>query len=177
VNSSLTGGTATILATAAGDQHARDADTIVADNGDIFDLVGLNGADSVGSGFLTFNYDSGQGGLIFHPGGSNPNNYYGGTQFIIPRAVKLIDYTRGGLDFSAAAANDIGGAGEIHGESGDDVIYGGPKSDILFGDAQNDQIVGGAMGDWISGGAGDDGILGDDGRLLVSRNSKVYGEP
>jgi Ca2+-binding RTX toxin-like protein len=173
-----------LLGTAAGDLHARDADTIVADNGDIFDLVGINHTDRLsGKGFLTFNYDSGQNGLVYVPGtlppaGQTYTNFWGGTQFIIPRAVKLIDYTIGGPDFNPTqAATDIGGAAEIHGESGDDMIYGGPGNDKLFGDAQNDQIVGGWGNDWIDGGTGDDGILGDDGRILVSRNSSTYGEP
>jgi hypothetical protein len=176
-------GALALLGTVAGDLHAHDADTIVADNGDIFDLVGINHTDRAsGQGFLTFNYDSGQNGLVFVPGtlppaGQTYTNFWGGTQFIIPRAVKLIDYTIGGLDFNpASAVSDIGGAAEIHGESGDDLIYGGPGNDKLFGDAQNDQIVGGWGNDWIDGGTGDDGILGDDGRILVSRNSSAYGE-
>src|SRR5262249_19601574 len=175
-----------LLGTAAGDVHARDADTIVADNADIFDLVGINGAETNSHGFLTFNYDSGQNGLIFVPGTTlgTTKNFYGGVQFVIPRAVKLLDYQIGGPDFNgpdaldpSKAPGDIGGFAEIHGESGDDLIYGGPGNDKLFGDAQNDQIIGGYGNDWIDGGTGDDGILGDDGRILVSRNSTVYGEP
>src|SRR5439155_7331040 len=46
--------------------HGRDADVIVADNGDVFRLVS-------GTAFLSFNYDT-----------------YGGTR-IVPRAVRLLD--------------------------------------------------------------------------------------
>ena len=141
------------LGTSAGDAHARNASVIVANNGDIFDLVGTNGTDT--GGFLTFNYDSGQNGLTFHPGQSNGTNYYGGTQFVIPRAVRLLDYTYGGPDFNAgAAANDRGGPAEIHAESGDTQIYGGPNLDYLFGGSGNNQIISGYGGAWIAGGNG-----------------------
>src|SRR5262249_38844836 len=49
--------TGTPLGTVDGDAHARNASVIVANNGDIFDLVGTGGKDS--GGFLTFNYDTG----------------------------------------------------------------------------------------------------------------------
>ena len=78
--------------------HARDADTILGDNGNIYRLVGVNGTP--GTGYLSFNYD----------------NY--GPLSIIPRAFDLLDYTLGGT------AADIGGADLVHGESGDDVIHG-----------------------------------------------------
>ncbi|MDB5299554.1 MAG: type secretion target repeat protein, partial [Phycisphaerales bacterium] len=143
--------------TAAG--HARDADAIIGDNGNIFRLVGTGGV-SLGR-FLTFNYD----------------NY--GASKVIPRAVQFLDYTPGGAAFNAAAASDIGAADVIHGEGGDDEIYGQVGNDVLFGDGQDDNIVGGYGSDWISGGAGEDGILGDDGRILVSRNGltePLYGQ-
>ncbi|MCL5735095.1 MAG: hypothetical protein M1274_05810, partial [Actinobacteria bacterium] len=146
--------------------HARDADVIIGDNGNIFRLVGVNGQVGVGDtriaiadGYLAFNYD----------------NY--DAFRIVARAAELLDYTPGGLDFNAAAAGmDNGAADEVHGESGDDQIYGMVGDDVLFGDGQNDVLIGGYGADWISGGTGDDGILGDDGRLLVSRNSSSYGE-
>jgi len=135
--------------------HARDADMILGDNGNIYRLVGTNGS---GSGkYLTFNYDT----------------YSGTTGLkIIPRAAKLIDYTPGGSDYdSVEAATDIGAADTIHGESGDDFIYGMVGDDVLFGEGQDDDIIGGYGNDWISGGTGDDGVLGDDGRIYTSRNS------
>jgi Ca2+-binding RTX toxin-like protein len=153
--------------------HARDSDTILGDNGDIFRLVGVNGNLGGGGGvatfnsFLAFNYDNYTNAL---PAAQQLK--------IIPRATRMLDYTPGGPDFNAAAAaNDIGAADEIHGGGGDDFIYGEKGNDVLFGDGQNDVIVGGYGADWISGGTGDDGVLGDDGRVLVSRNSSSFGEP
>jgi len=132
--------------------HARDADMILGDNGNIFRLVGTNGINS--GAYLTFNYDN-----------------YSAALRIIPRAAELLDYTPGGIDYDVAnAINDIGAADEVHGESGDDFIYGMKGSDILFGEGQDDDIIGGYGNDWISGGTGDDGVLGDDGRIYTSRN-------
>jgi Ca2+-binding RTX toxin-like protein len=151
--------------------HARDADAIVGDDGDIFRLIGISGVAT--SQYLTFNYD----------------NY--STLRIIPRAVRFLDYTPGGPDYTTAVESapadvainpatgvrDNGAADEIHGEGGDDVIYGMVGADVIYGDGQDDNIVGGYGADWISGGTGDDGILGDDGRIFVSRNSTSFGEP
>jgi Ca2+-binding RTX toxin-like protein len=138
--------------------HARDADMILGDNGNIFRIVGTGG--NLDNGVPTFNYD----------------NY--GTENIVVRAAELKDYTPGGFDYDAAgAATDIGAGDEIHGESGDDFIYGMVGRDILYGDGQDDDIIGGYDHDWISGGTGQDGILGDDGRIFTSRNSADYGEP
>ncbi|MEO1639795.1 MAG: hypothetical protein AAFU41_11175 [Pseudomonadota bacterium] len=138
--------------------HARDADTIVGDNGNIYRLVGINGNDD--GAYLTFNYDT-----------------YSTELKIIPRAVELLDYTEGGPDLDPAALfNDNGAADEIHGESGDDTIYGMTGSDVLFGDGQSDDIIGGWGHEWISGGTGVDGVIGDDGRIMTSRNSTTFGE-
>ncbi|MGK2855290.1 MAG: hypothetical protein ACSLE3_14500, partial [Microbacteriaceae bacterium] len=173
--------------------HARDADTIVSDNGRIIRIVGVNYADvnSSGSGqtlvgqpnYVTFNYDS-----------------YG-TQKLVVRGVQLLDYTVGGPDFlpgnfglgigadcngsltqpTCSAVLDtatgtwkysqIGGRDEVHGETGDDTVYTGADHDVIFGDAQDDDLIGGWGNDWISGGTGADGILGDDGRIFTSRNT------
>jgi Ca2+-binding RTX toxin-like protein len=130
--------------------HARDADMILGDNGNIYRLVGTNGV--AGAGFLSFAYD----------------NY--GALKIVPRAAELLDYTAGGADFNAAAATDIGAADELHGESGDDFMYGMKGDDVMFGEGQDDDLVGGYGHDWISGGSGQDGVLGDDGRIYTSRN-------
>src|SRR5439155_7700084 len=96
-----------------------------------------------------------------------------GTLRIVPRAVKLLDYTPGGPDYAGQAGplvtGDIGAADELHGEAGDDFVYGGAGNDVLYGDGQNDSLIGGYGNDWISGGAGDDGILGDDGRIFAMR--------
>ncbi|MEQ9410084.1 MAG: hypothetical protein RIK87_20275 [Fuerstiella sp.] len=124
--------------------HARDADVILGDNGNIFRLVGINGTVS-GSGYLRFTYDT-----------------YG-SETVIPRAIQQLDYTDG-------QASDISLSDEIHGEAGDDIVWGMSGNDVLFGDGQDDDIVGGAGNDRIYGGTGIDGILGDDGRIFTSRN-------
>ncbi|MBD2198648.1 MULTISPECIES: DUF4347 domain-containing protein [Calothrix] len=120
--------------------HARDADYILGDNGNILRLVGNNGQ------FLTFSYD-----------------FYGSLK-LIPRAIQLLDYTQGG------ATSDRGTADVLHGESGDDVIHGMTGNDVIFGEGQDDDIYGGTGSDRIYGGAGEDGILGDDGKIFTSRN-------
>jgi subtilisin-like proprotein convertase family protein len=157
--------------------HARDADVIVGDNGNIYRLVGVNGQPGVGSsgvgffeGFLSFNYDRTDVG---DPG-------YSATLKLIPRAVELLDYTIGGPDYagvSLGALGDLGAADELHGECGDDAIYGMVGNDVIYGEAGDDDLIGGWGHDWISGGSGDDGILGDDGRIFTRRNSSGYGEP
>jgi Ca2+-binding RTX toxin-like protein len=144
--------------------HARDADMILGDNGNIFRLVGINGTEGVGAGsngYLQFAYDQ-----------TFPDENRGDLR-IVARAAELLDYHPGGPDYLANTGeidNDIGAADEIHGESGDDFIYGQVGNDILFGEGQDDDIIGGYGHDWISGGTGEDGVLGDDGRIYTSRN-------
>ena len=75
------------------------------------------------------------------------------------------------LTGSTSVYYDIGGADEVHGESGDDTVYTGAGSDIVFGDAQDDDVIAGWGNDWISGGTGIDTLLGDDGRIFTSRNT------
>ena len=123
--------------------HARDADVILGDNGNIFRIVGINGIAS--GNYLTFNYDT-----------------YGPIR-IVPRSIQYLDYVSGD-------ANNNAFSDEIHGESGDDVIHGMSGNDVIFGDGQDDDLIGGAGNDRIYGGTGEDGILGDDGRILTSRN-------
>nr|WP_067294171.1 DUF4347 domain-containing protein [Marinobacterium profundum] len=137
--------------------HARDADMILGDNGNIYRIVGTEGVANAGQ-YLNFSYD-------------NYNSGSGTLNKIVVRAAQLLDYTEGGPDLDAAAlAGDHGAGDEIHGESGDDFVYGMTGNDVLFGDAQDDDIIGGWGHDWISGGTGDDGVLGDDGRIHSSRN-------
>ncbi|HYW20936.1 MAG TPA: DUF4347 domain-containing protein [Nodularia sp. (in: cyanobacteria)] len=124
--------------------HARDADVIIGDNGNIFRLVGTNGVSK--GQFLTFTYD----------------NY--GSFKIIPRAVELLYYTLGGN------SADLGNDDLIRGEAGDDVIHGMTGNDVIFGDGQDDDIYGGVGSDRLYGGTGEDGILGDDGKIYTSRN-------
>ncbi|MGH3371287.1 MAG: calcium-binding protein, partial [Nocardioidaceae bacterium] len=153
--------------------HARDADAIVGDNGNIVRIVGTGGTD-VGQStkYVSFVYDNGYG------------------EQLVVRGVETLDYTWGGPDFRPGQFGidagdllivaptgrnswtvDIGGNDEIHGESGDDTVYGMVGHDRIFGDAQDDDLIGGWGNDWISGGSGSDGVLGDDGRILTSRNS------
>src|SRR5262249_19205915 len=155
--------------------HAQDADNIVGDNGRILRLVGVNktqrangtilgsvsgstnindGVSSSG-GFLNYNYD------VY---GTAADGYSANTTVngvitynrIIARAVEFLDYHEGGIDWTSAAASDVGrgGADEIHGESGDDVIYAQQGNDIVYGDGQDDDIIGGYGNDWIDGGTG-----------------------
>ncbi|MBK5565794.1 hypothetical protein [Ensifer sp. SSB1] len=174
------------LATA---RYARDADTMVGDNGNIVRIVGINGVDINVNGlsnqqlYVQFNYD------VNDPARA-------GAERIVVRGVHLLDYTPGGPDFRPDlfsktnpnnpayryefglwAKIDIGGHDEFHGETGDDIAYGGGGHDRIFGDAENDDLIGGWGNDWISGGTGQDGILGDDGRIFTSRNSATYAEP
>jgi Ca2+-binding RTX toxin-like protein len=136
----------------ANDNHARDADVIVGDNGNIVRLVnvGSNGTTT----YRNFNYDN-----------------YAGTLRIVPRAIQLLDYTLGGPDYNPTqAALDRGGNDLIHGEGGDDIGYGQKGDDVLYGEGQSDDLIGGYGNDWISGGTGEDGVIGDDGRIRTSRN-------
>jgi hypothetical protein len=41
---------------------------------------------------------------------------------------------------------------------------------FITGDGQDDHLLGESGDDWISGGSGDDAMLGDDGRIMTSRN-------
>ncbi|HZF78881.1 MAG TPA: hypothetical protein VEZ89_03735, partial [Rubrivivax sp.] len=182
--------------------HAHDADVIVGDNGRILRLVGVNagteaqrgnadslqatGVSSTG-GFLNYNYDiygsntdDGRTGLGVGDGRDGGGYGDDGNALtynrIVVRGVSFLDYTPGGIDVSADAANDRGAGDEIHGESGDDQIHGMKGNDVLFGDGQDDDLVGGYGNDWISGGTGNDGVIGDDGRIMTSRNATAYGE-
>jgi Ca2+-binding RTX toxin-like protein len=130
--------------------HARDADTILGDNGNIFRLVGINGAPNSPASFISFNYDT-----------------YDATLKIIPRAYVLLDYTQGG------DPSDLGAADLVHGEMGDDTIHLMTGNDVGFGESHDDDIYGGTGHDRMYGGTGEDGMLGDDGKILTSRNGLI----
>ena len=183
--------------------ESHDADTIVANNGDIVRIVGVSHAPQ--AGFQKFGYDT----SAFEGFAAGVTTY----EHIVPRAVTLLDYTPGGPDLkgltvpvvpgdigagsgaSAAGASSFTNAvaswysgpvgpgqaagSEVHGGQGDDTVYGGAGNDVLFGDGQNDVLIGGYGNDWISGGNGDDGILGDDGRIFIDRvgiNESLFGD-
>ncbi len=149
--------------------HARDADMILGDNGNIYRLVENVEEEIVSpdplvdaTRYLEFNYDQ------------DTDYEDRGDLRIIVRAADLLDYTPGGPDYGAAFVNgtaDYGQVDELHGESGDDFIYGMTGSDVLFGEGQDDDLIGGYGHDWISGGTGQDGVIGDDGRIYTSRNN------
>ena len=123
--------------------HARDADVILGDNGNIFRIVGVNGI--AGQNYVPFTYDT-----------------YGPMR-IVPRTTQYLDYAFG--DASNNAFSD-----QLHGEAGDDIIRGMSGNDVIFGDGQDDDLIGGQGHDRIFGGSGEDGIIGDDGRIFTSRN-------
>jgi Ca2+-binding RTX toxin-like protein len=207
---------------------ARDADTIVGDNGNIVRIVGVAGVDTTADNctgglrygptnclnnassaealgtndrYLSYVYDDFDTSGLLSAGLNHPDSK------LVVHGVTLLDYTEGGPDYrpdlfntnqgncangspaSGPCSNplapgschgtgpgtskytDIGGADEIHGESGNDTIYSGCGNDVIYGDAGNDTIVAGWGDDWVSSGTGFDGVLGDDGRLYTSRNS------
>ena len=121
---------------------ARDADTIAGDNADVSRIV-----DALTGAVRTFNHDA------------------GASLRLVPRAVRLLDYTADSL-----STGDTGAADTINAEAGNDTVYGMTGNDLIYGDGQNDDLIGGSGDDWIFGGTGADAVLGDDGRLLTSRN-------
>ncbi len=133
------------------DGHARDADTILGNNGNLLRLVGTDGSSD--NAFLEFTYDA-----------VDPAR---GSLRVIPRAFELLDYTQGG------DPADLGNADLIHGESGDDTIHAMTGNDVVFGEGQDDDIYGGTGHDRIYGGSGIDGVIGDDGKILTSRNGQT----
>jgi Ca2+-binding RTX toxin-like protein len=142
----------------AANGHARDADAILGDNGNLYRIVGAFGSpfvDALGgfkppTWFLAFVYD----------------NY--SSERVVPRAWSLLDYS-----WRVTAPSDRGQADLVHGEAGDDLILGEIGDDVLFGDGQDDTIIGGTGNDRIYGGTGEDSILGDDGYFRTSRNGLV----
>ena len=98
---------------------------IVGDNGDIFRIVS---GGSVSTGYcLQLRHDYGRPQLAGQCGASSsaPCDSASTTR-------------RGGPDYAAAAATDLGGADELHGESGDDRRLRQMGDDMLFGDGQDD---------------------------------------
>ncbi|GAB3248406.1 calcium-binding protein [Kineosporia babensis] len=78
-----------------------------------------------------------------------------------------------GAYVAAGAGNDlvtlIGGAAEVHGEDGNDLINGGVGDDSLHGEAGDDVIYGNDGDDYIVGGAGNDELYGG------KHNDTIYG--
>ena len=140
--------------------HARDADTILGDNANIFRVVAAGA-------YRRFTYDT-----------------YAGTLRIIVRAVQLLDYSPTGD--AQLHLDEPERPGRLDGACRDEREHRrrrlpprrgrrrrDPRPDRqrpFCGDGQDDDLYGESSFDWISGGTGDDGILGDDGLLLTSRN-------
>ena len=126
----------------AANGHARDADAILGDNGNLYRIVGAFGSafvDALGGSkpptwFLAFVYD----------------NYE-------QRAHRAAGVVAARLQLARdRGASDRGQADLVHGEAGDDLILGEIGDDVLFGDGQDDTIIGGTGNDRIYGGTGDD---------------------
>jgi Ca2+-binding RTX toxin-like protein len=149
----LIGGSSSLFGLGAPEDRADGADLIFGGDGT------RTGRNDLGDGLHGRDADVilGDNGNIYRIVGAAFAYDAGYDQRIAVRAVELLDYA-------------IGGADEIHGESGDDAIYGMRGDDVLFGEAGDDDLIGGHGNDWISGGTGQDGILGDDGRIFTSRN-------
>jgi Ca2+-binding RTX toxin-like protein len=158
--------------------HARDADVILGDNGNIYRIVVVTDQQTGTTAHPTFNHD------CYLADGVTPSL---GTchdhERVVPRAVQLLDYSPTGgagyWDGSFDPASPVWvegpntnlGAGDfIYTETGDNIVYGMTGDDVIFGGPGDDHLIGGEGHDVISGGTGNDAILGDDGRILTSRN-------
>jgi hypothetical protein len=160
------------------ERHARDADVILGDNGEIYRIVMENPETHEIEGYEFFNYDYD----ATTANGFVDDGFNGETIMIIPRAVDLNDYgysyedsdadpyTREVLTFT----DQVRGEGDlIYGESGDDIIHGMTGNDSIFGNSEHDDIYGEIGTDFLLGGTGIDGILGDDGLILTRRNRRA----
>ncbi|MDQ0612685.1 hypothetical protein QF046_000326 [Microbacterium sp. W4I4] len=179
--------------TTTANMDARDADTIVGDNGRIIRIVGVNGADvngdantgspnvapTTGPNYVTFAYD-----------------VYGATaaggQRLVVRGVHLLDYTVGGPDylpqnFGLGEGADCNGSptqptcslvldtatgtwrntafpgGAGAQTGGRDEVHGETGDDTVYGGADHDVIYGDAQNDDIIAGWGNDWVSGGTG--------------
>ena len=179
-------------------RHARDADTIVGDNGNIIRIVGTNGtprrrrrtpasvdASSTTTTTTTHAYDAneivvrGVHLLDYTPGGpdfiptvrprANPLQRRCGERRLQPPIATC--YTGAGTAANGSTARRVGGATRSTASPATTRSTPAAATTSLFGDAQDDDMIGGWGDDWISGGTGQDGVLGDDGRIFTSRNT------
>ncbi|HEX6131212.1 MAG TPA: hypothetical protein VF044_05745 [Actinomycetota bacterium] len=168
--------------TPAANLHARDADTMIGDNGRIIRIVGTNGtdlapADADDQRYVRFNYDNYSSAAGYDANGK-----------IVVRGVHLLDYTPGGPDFVPAAffapgtesplcssaADDATGecstplptcAGNISTTSDPADLTAHRYTDIgggdeLHGESSDDTIYGGCGNDVIYGDAQNDDLVG-----------------
>ncbi|MGU3646985.1 hypothetical protein ACLBXX_18660 [Microbacterium sp. C23T] len=189
VSTPTTGGTL-VDGTLPADMHARDADTIIGDNGRIVRIVGTSHGDvnglgntggvgvppATGPNYVTFQYDT-----------------YG-TQKLIVRGVTLLDYTLGGPDFEPENFGLGVGSDCTNGSptqpicskvldtatgqwrnvaydptagaqtGGRDEVHGETGDDTVYTGADHDVVYGDAQDDDIIGGWGNDWISGGTGQ-------------
>jgi len=176
--------------TSAANMDARDADTIVSDNGRIIRIVGTNHNDvngnanvgsvfvppSPGANYVTFNYDTYGGAAA-------------GDQRLVVHGVSLLDYTVGGPDYMpenfglpvgsdcngsptqptcSAILDTATGTWKYLQIGGRDEVHGETGNDTVYTGADSDTIFGDAQNDDLIGGWGNDWIsggTGDDGIL------------
>ena len=139
-------------------RHARDADVIVGDNGNIYRLVAAAGGRSLS--------------VQLRQRRRRPTTARHQSAICRPRAsTATLDYTPGGPDYNAAAGDRprrrrrdprrVGRRLRLRHEA---------ATTCSSATARTTTSIGGWGNDWISGGTGDDGVLGDDGRIFISRN-------
>jgi Ca2+-binding RTX toxin-like protein len=181
--------TTSVAGAAALDVHARDADTILGDNGNIVRIVGTNGtalapATDTGQRYVRFSYDNYD---------NTSGAAYDANKKIVVRGVHLLDYTPGGPDFnldafglatnptvcSGAAASGncsppiakcytgaglaANGSDRLGDVGGRDEIHGESGDDTAYGGCGNDTLYGDAQDDDLIGGWGDDWMSGGTG--------------
>jgi len=114
--------------------HARDADVILGDNANIFQIAAADNS------YLRFNHDLNQQQIV--------------------RTYTLLDYTLGGNSETDIGTGDElhgeGGDDILHGMTGNDVLFGEGQDDDLYGGSGHDRLYGGSGVDGI---LGDDGLI------------------
>ena len=154
--------------------HARDADTIVGDNGQIIRIVGINGVD--------VNPTATSPAAVRHvqlrqlrPArrSSSAASRCSTTRRAAPTSGPTCSATRRhGREFGLLA--DVRHRRRTTRSTARPATTpstSAAATTSLFGDAEDDDLIGGWGNDWISGGTGQDGVLGDDGRIFTSRNT------
>ena len=169
-------------ATLATQQHARDADSIVGDNGRIIRIVGTNNtplapASATDQRYVRFAYDNYSSVATYDPNGK-----------IVVRGVHLLDYTPGGPDFLPANFFAPGTQSPLCSSAGDDATgecstplptcagniatvtdpadatasrytdIGG--ADEVHGESSDDTVYSGCGNDVLYGDAQDDDLIG-----------------
>jgi len=131
------------------------------DAGDVFSLVGTEGADTLTAGLSGVSLNSdGDLDVTFSPlPGRIELHGRGGVNFITARGG-----FGAGLAYPHVAVLVGGDLGdELNGGTGDDIIIGGAGADVMNGSGGHDTMTGGGAGDRLSGGGGNDSIFGGPG--------------